>query len=153
MAYDQDAADPLSWNLFSYVRNNPLRYIDPTGRGCVSTQSGHTSTGIPLWTNTSDPRVPGPSCGEIDAADSRMTPSVTVTGQRGSTGDHTESADRAIGNEEAQYSNAPEHSCRRRTPNEGNFCYFEGVASGSWKERWPTRGSCDTLCGVGPVGC
>ncbi len=77
--YDQDAADPLSWNLFSYVRNNPVRYIDPTGRGCVSTQSGHTSTGIPLWTNTSDTRVPGPSCGEIDKADQNASPTVTVS--------------------------------------------------------------------------
>ena len=29
---DQHVGDPQSWNLFSYVGNNPLRYVDPTGR-------------------------------------------------------------------------------------------------------------------------
>jgi len=28
---DQEAYDPQSWNLYSYVRNNPLRFIDPFG--------------------------------------------------------------------------------------------------------------------------
>lgn len=28
---DTDVADPQSWNLYIYVRNNPLKYIDPTG--------------------------------------------------------------------------------------------------------------------------
>ena len=32
---DQSPADPQSWNLYSYVRNNPLKYFHPTGQDCV----------------------------------------------------------------------------------------------------------------------
>ncbi len=28
---DQHIADPQSWNLYSYGRNNPLMYVDPSG--------------------------------------------------------------------------------------------------------------------------
>ena len=29
---DQSELDPRSWNLYTYTRNNPLKYIDPTGQ-------------------------------------------------------------------------------------------------------------------------
>jgi RHS repeat-associated protein len=32
---DQFEAAPQSWNLYTYVRNNPLRFIDPTGNQAV----------------------------------------------------------------------------------------------------------------------
>ena len=33
---DQQPDDPQSWNLYSYVRNNPTGNVDPSGRACVS---------------------------------------------------------------------------------------------------------------------
>jgi RHS repeat-associated protein len=32
---DQDESDPQTWNLFTYARNNPIHYTDPTGRGIL----------------------------------------------------------------------------------------------------------------------
>jgi RHS repeat-associated protein len=31
---DQQAGDPQSWNLYSYVRNGPLDHVDPDGHDC-----------------------------------------------------------------------------------------------------------------------
>ncbi len=37
---DQFASAPQSWSLYGYVRDNPLRFLDPTGRKCVTTDAG-----------------------------------------------------------------------------------------------------------------
>jgi RHS repeat-associated protein len=33
---DQHAEDPQSWNMYAYVRNNPLKNTDPDGRDCTN---------------------------------------------------------------------------------------------------------------------
>jgi RHS repeat-associated protein len=57
---DTHVADPQSWNLYTYTRNNPLKYVDPTGEAAtVSTQcsrDGKTcqvsvTASISLYTN------------------------------------------------------------------------------------------------------
>ena len=37
---DQHTDDPQSWNLYSYVRNNPLTFNDPDGQACVQQSDG-----------------------------------------------------------------------------------------------------------------
>jgi RHS repeat-associated protein len=32
---NSEPANPQSWNLYSYTRNNPLRYVDPDGKGTL----------------------------------------------------------------------------------------------------------------------
>jgi RHS repeat-associated protein len=41
---DQDSSDPQTWNLFGYVRNNPLIFIDPTGEDCIYTDTYNSVT-------------------------------------------------------------------------------------------------------------
>ncbi len=47
---DQYPEDPQSWNLYTYARNNPLRYVDPTGYAFCSYSSGDVPEGGPATT-------------------------------------------------------------------------------------------------------
>jgi len=42
---DQHIGDPQSWNLYSYVRNNPLSFVDPDGNSIELTCSAGAETG------------------------------------------------------------------------------------------------------------
>jgi len=67
---DQHPADPQSWNLYGYVRNNPLAFTDPSGNACVQDSNGS-------WANDNSG---GQSCEEVDEENSKwLEPSVTVT--------------------------------------------------------------------------
>jgi RHS repeat-associated protein len=41
---DQYPENPQSWNLYHYVRNNPLKYTDPSGEDCVYTSNQSDSS-------------------------------------------------------------------------------------------------------------
>jgi hypothetical protein len=44
---DQDPGDPQSWNLYSYVQNNPLTNTDPDGHDCVTqTRTSETTEAV-----------------------------------------------------------------------------------------------------------
>ncbi len=71
----QDSLDPQSWNRYAYVRNNPLKYVDPSGNIIVITldypgkepsvaeqASGLDWSGAPSFGSTSD--IPEGTYGE-----------------------------------------------------------------------------------------
>src|SRR6266404_3014746 len=66
---DQQAGNPQSWNLYSYVRNNPLINTDPSGNACVSSGNGG-------W---KDDDSGGQTCAEANDPKNNNTPSAVVT--------------------------------------------------------------------------
>jgi len=42
---DQQTADPQSWNLYAYARNNPTDYTDEDGRTCTKGKDGNFTGG------------------------------------------------------------------------------------------------------------
>jgi RHS repeat-associated protein len=77
---DQDPGVPQSWNLYTYGRNNPLRYTDPTGR-CSQAEGGYTDEGKGLF--------PGPCAnGSIGDTTKSGANSVTVTANKDGSTDY-----------------------------------------------------------------
>lgn len=78
---DQSPGDPQSWNLYTYVRNDPLAFTDPDGTACVDsngngvpcpngtevTVSGSGSS-VPYWYDPALWRVLGGITGVVSAA-------------------------------------------------------------------------------------
>ena len=70
---DQHASDPQSWNLYSYVRNNPLRFVDPTGQDCVGAVLGPQSAGSCVDQIIGGAKAVGNIPGDIVNAPNRVT--------------------------------------------------------------------------------
>jgi RHS repeat-associated protein len=70
---DQWEQDPQSWNLYTYGRNNPLRFVDPTGQGCTVSGSSYA-----------DNSEPGPDCKTVLAGNGEAQ-QVTVNAKGGNT--------------------------------------------------------------------
>ncbi len=66
---DQDTGNPQSWNMYSYVHNNPLRYTDPTGNACVQGSNGE-------WHNDNSG---GESCADVDRNNQNAQASAQAT--------------------------------------------------------------------------
>jgi RHS repeat-associated protein len=58
---DQDMQNPQSWNLYSYVQNNPLTNTDPDGHDCIDTSNFSKDGTVTITTGDSCANNLGPN--------------------------------------------------------------------------------------------
>jgi RHS repeat-associated protein len=62
---DSHVGDPQSWNEYAYARNNPLRYVDPTGQNatvsssCSTDANNHTTCNVNISASIAIYAAPG----------------------------------------------------------------------------------------------
>jgi RHS repeat-associated protein len=62
---DSHVGDPQSWNEYAYARNNPLRYVDPTGENatvstsCTTDANSHTTCNVNISASIAIYAAPG----------------------------------------------------------------------------------------------
>lgn len=64
-----DLSNPQSWNQYSYVLNNPLKFVDPSGLNCVYAGADNgTAADYADPTNYIDDNNGGQTCAEVDVS-------------------------------------------------------------------------------------
>lgn len=83
---DSHVADPQSWNLYAYARNNPLRYTDPTGNNatvstsCSTDANNHTSCNVSISASIAIYAVPGSGLSKDQLNDAASTIKSSIEG-------------------------------------------------------------------------
>jgi RHS repeat-associated protein len=77
---DSNVADPQSWNKYAYSRNNPLKYVGPTGEeatatvtGCSKDNDGHQTCNVNVTATIAIYSVNGTSADQLKQAQSALT--------------------------------------------------------------------------------
>ena len=95
--YDYDPMDPMSFNLYSYVRGNPVMNVDPTGMRLYAFEDGQTITvddGIDEVYSVTEDACTRVTDTDGDAITQRdfLDFAATVYAESGSTGDQSENS-------------------------------------------------------------